>query len=147
VVVGVCALAVAWTAIAAGGSAARLPQQTGQRRLGLTMTLAGLNRELARSLGRRQLPAVSPPTGTIRRPVVPSLSGTSCFVASGEGCSLVPCKGFIAQTGRPDWVPISPECGAQRALPLTPRLSPSLVRSLSGGTLRLSAPKSLRATP
>src|ERR1700731_3412202 len=87
VVLGVCVLAAASTAIAAGGSSAERPQQTAE---GHQWVLPGI--------GHAQVPAVPWKT---------------CFVSSAsQGCSLTPCKGFV--TGSPDWVPITRECGGQR---------------------------------
>jgi hypothetical protein len=147
VVVGVCALAVAWTTVAAGGSAARGVHHTARRRSELTADLAGLKGDLARFLAIGHPQMILPASGLIRRPAMPSDGGMICFVSSArQACSLVPCKGFVAAGGGPDWVPITPACGTHRLLGMTGRLVRPLSPSLAGRMSSPSAPKSLRAT-
>jgi hypothetical protein len=143
VVVGVCVLAVAWAAVAAGGSAAQRSLQPSHGRPAFTALLARATAELARSLTAQRAVTVAPVVmGAI--PVRPSLGGRICFVSSAGGsCSLVPCKGFVAAARLPDWVPTTAACRAPRRLGAR---QSSLFRPLLGRLSR-SAPKSLRATP
>jgi hypothetical protein len=143
VVVGVCLLAVAWAAVAAGGSAAQRSLQPAQGRPAFAALLARATAELARSLAAQRAVTVAPVV-VGASPVRPSLGGRSCFVSSAGGsCSLVPCKGFVAAAQVPDWVPTTAACRAPRLLGAR---QSSLFRRLSGRLSR-SAPKSLRATP
>jgi hypothetical protein len=85
VVVGVCALAAAWTGVAAVGNAANHSQ------------LAPVHLRIIHPL-------------TLGRPQLPSAGG-GCFVSSvGGTCSLTPCTAFVAASAGPDWIPISGPC-------------------------------------
>lgn len=99
VVLGVCALAAASAALAASGGSAKT-----DRARGLT---AHSHPWVLRGVGHAD--------------IAPN-EGKPCFVAAADqGCSLTPCRGFVAGsiasvvvTGSADWVPIGPQCGSQR---------------------------------
>jgi hypothetical protein len=102
--IAVCVLAAGLTVVvatgSAGGNSHRLPAYG-------HLLVKGFQRP---GLGRLRPPVISPNRGL--RPRVVSPNGTTCFVSSGGGqnCSLIPCTGFVGDA-RPDWVPITPECG------------------------------------
>jgi hypothetical protein len=108
VILAVCALASASTALAVGGGSAGHPQPAIHQR---HWVLPGV--------GHVQLPSVQ---------------GKSCFVSSADrGCSLTPCRGFVG--GSPDWAPITPQCGPlqrQPAAGLFGRALPRLVTRPGG---------------
>src|SRR5436305_12331619 len=100
VLVGVCALALGSVALAACGRTSMPPQ----RQPGLTTGLTGMKANLARFLATRH-PALALPTFRFR--TLPSVGGTTCFVSSAtHACSMTPCKGFVAASEGPDWIPL-----------------------------------------
>lgn len=118
-VVTVAVLAAALTVVGATGGAERRLQQTAQR-----PSTAVLKADLARFLAARR---------TVRPPIQPPLHPPSphpltCFVSSGrQGCSFTPCKGFVAASAAPDWIPITPACD----VPTRPLSAPSTLQNSS----------------
>ena len=117
----VCALAAVVTAVAAGGGSAK----TDHARAAATDA----------RLRRMVLPGVG-------HVFMPSDQGQTCYISSGnQGCSLTPCKGFVAGsmgsvavTGGADWIPITSQCGPKRPTTL---VSPRGMPLLKGAFQRL----------